>query len=111
MEAIDLRKYSLLCDTRLQDEQRKCICDKLLDCLRSLHNSGMVHRDICDTNLLVGPDDDIKLIDFNWAGQYGEVWYPMNVNRSTVTRLPTAFDWELLIPEHDCDMVDLILPN
>jgi len=52
---------------RLQDKQRKRIRDKLLDCLRSLHNDGMVHGDIGDTNLLVGPDDNIKLIDFDWA--------------------------------------------
>lgn len=111
MEAIDLQKYSLLCDMRLQDKQRKRIRDKLLDCLRSLHNDGMVHGDIRDTNLLVGPDDDIKLIDFDWAGQFGEVRYPMNINRSTVVRPPTVFDGELVTPEHDCDMADLILPN
>ena len=111
MEAIDLQKYSLLCDMRLQDKQRKRIRDKLLDCLRSLHNDGMVHGDIRDTNLLVGPDDNIKLIDFDWAGQFGEVRYPMNINRSTVVRPPTVFDGELVTPEHDCDMADLILPN
>jgi serine/threonine protein kinase len=112
MEAIDLQKYILLCDMRLQDEQRSRIRDKLLDCLRFLHNDGMVHGDIRDTNLFVSPDDDdIKLNDFDWAGQFGEVRYPMTVNRSTVKRPATVFDGELVTSEHDCYMLDLILPN
>jgi len=55
--------------------------------------------------------NDIKLIDFNWAGQFGEVRYPMNINRSTIKRPPTVFNGELVTSEDDCYMVDLILPN
>jgi serine/threonine protein kinase len=65
MEAIDLQEYRLLCNMRLQDEQRRHIRDKILSSLRFLHNDGMVHGDICNTNLFISPDNDIKLIDFD----------------------------------------------
>ena len=111
MEAIDLQTYSLLCDLRLRDDQRTRVRDELLVCLRSLHNERMVHGDIRDTNLFVGPDDDIKLIDFDWAGKFGQVRYPSNINRSSVARPSTVSDGELVNPEHDYNMVDLMLPN
>jgi serine/threonine protein kinase len=98
-------------DLRLQVDQCKHIRNQPPDCLRVLHNERMVHGDIRNTNLLVGPDGDIKLIDFDWAGEIGKVRYLMNVNRSTVGRPSIVSDGELVIAEHDCVMVDLILPN
>ena len=47
-----------------------------------LHQVGYVYGDLRDTNLMVRKDGQsgFMLVDFDWAGKFGEVCYPMNVN-------------------------------
>ncbi len=40
---------------------------KVADALRSVHNKGLLHRDISPENIMVMPDNSIKLIDFGAA--------------------------------------------
>ena len=48
----------------------------------------------------------IMLVDFDWAGVIGEVRYPMNVNNVDIKRPSGAHDNELIMPQHDMEMVD-----
>ena len=41
------------------------------------HGQGFVHGDLRDANILIGNDGTVKLVDFDWGGEEGEVWYPM----------------------------------
>ncbi|EJU02349.1 hypothetical protein DACRYDRAFT_22023 [Dacryopinax primogenitus] len=45
-----------------------------------LKAANFVHGDIRSPNILLTPDDRVKLIDFDTAGKEGEVFYPANIN-------------------------------
>jgi hypothetical protein len=52
---------------------------------------------------------EMKLIDFDWGGKEGEVWYPVLINNRTVHRPPAAVGGQLIMREHDLQMVENIL--
>jgi hypothetical protein len=72
----------------------------------------MVHGDVRDANILVRTDGtlDVKLLDFDWAGPVGTIKYPMNVNGEDIKRPAAASDGELILAEHDIQMVDFMIP-
>jgi hypothetical protein len=49
------------------------------------------------------------LVDFDWAGKIGEVWYPININITGVTRPKGVLDGELITAEHDIKMLRYML--
>jgi serine/threonine protein kinase len=79
--------------------------------VKALHNEGLVHGDLRDTNLLVGKNgkEDVLLIDFDWAGMEGEVRYPINIASGPhLWRPDGAVGGELITKEHDLAMLDKI---
>jgi len=82
-------KYKALYDLNLTKGQRDKVLQKIV---KILHDSGMVHGDIRNTNILVDPESldsgDVKVhfIDFDWAGKIGGAKYPNGLNRKTVRR-------------------------
>ena len=70
----------------------------------------MVHGDLRDINFLVSKDAtfQLKLIDFDWAGEVRAVRYPINVNHEEIRRPASALNGELITIEHDDEMVDCI---
>ncbi|KAH7908691.1 hypothetical protein BJ138DRAFT_1157089 [Hygrophoropsis aurantiaca] len=63
------------------------------------HAEGFVLGDIRPPNILVGDNDDIRMVDFDWAGKDGEARYP--------TCRPTA----LITKAHDSAMIDKWFPG
>ena len=49
-------------------EELKCLVDKI-------HSKGLVHGDLRDANILC-KGDSLMLVDFDWGGKDGEVFYP-----------------------------------
>ncbi|TDL24163.1 hypothetical protein BD410DRAFT_896881 [Rickenella mellea] len=81
-----------------------------------LHDAKLVHGDIRDTNLLVRVKADaqevsVMLVDYDWAGLEGEVYYPDYVNITSVVRPLDVKDGVLITKEHDLEMVDLMFPR
>ena len=73
-----------------------------------LHQAGYVHGDLRDTNLMVRKDGQpgFMLVDFDWAGEIGEVCYPMNMNTDpALGRPPGAYDGEIIKADHDMEML------
>jgi serine/threonine-protein kinase len=55
----------------LSPERAERITINICNVLEYIHNHGIVHRDLKPEHVLVGADDEIKLIDFGLAGQAG----------------------------------------
>ncbi|KAJ3077166.1 hypothetical protein HDU98_007551 [Podochytrium sp. JEL0797] len=49
---------------RLPEEPAKQICAQISLAIKHLHDRGLVHRDIKDSNVVVNSNFDVKLIDF-----------------------------------------------
>jgi predicted Ser/Thr protein kinase len=60
---------------RLEEKQE----EKLTKCVDVLHEAGYVHGDLRWQNILVR-NDDLFLLDFDWANKQGIATYPVNVN-------------------------------
>jgi serine/threonine protein kinase len=75
--------------------------------IESLHQAGYVHGDIRGPNMLVKKNGkgEVMLVDFDWAGLIGEVRYPMNVNRDGILRPAGAYDGNLIMADHDIEML------
>jgi hypothetical protein len=51
----------------------------------------------------------VMMIDFEWLGRIGEVRYPMYVNQEPeLCRPEGAVDGELILAEHDVEMLDIM---
>ena len=47
-----------------------------------LHTKGLVFSDLCPPNVMITEAKEVKLIDFDWAGEYGQVMYPYLISPS-----------------------------
>ncbi|KAH8914301.1 hypothetical protein BT69DRAFT_1314695 [Atractiella rhizophila] len=79
------------------------VLDGINGILDELHQRGLVHGDVRDVNLLVSQSDPVRVM------LIGEVKYPMNVNRTVMSRPEGAVDGALIKAEHDMSMLDQIL--
>ena len=95
----------------LLDSPTASLYEPIKEKVVALHQRGYVHGDLRDTNLMVRKDGapEIILFDFDWAGEIGEVRYPINVNRGPdLLRPDGAYDGELITAEHDMEMLDIM---
>ncbi|KAK2459588.1 hypothetical protein APHAL10511_008398 [Amanita phalloides] len=92
-----------------RDESRDELKMKIRSFITELHQNGMVHGDIRNTNIMVKKDGglDFKIIDFDWAGTAGTVTYPAFVNKD-VERHKEVDGCKLIYPDHDDFMFELI---
>jgi eukaryotic-like serine/threonine-protein kinase len=56
---------------KLTQERAIAIALKVLDALEYIHTHGVVHRDLKPENVMVGEQDEVKLIDFGIASKQG----------------------------------------
>ena len=73
MEWVDgtLLRSILSSEKKLPESRAIRIARHVCEALDYIHKEGVVHRDLKPGNIMVGPDDRIKLIDFGIAGQAG----------------------------------------
>jgi len=57
----------VVAERRLDERTARKYAKQLIDGVASLHASGIAHRDISLENLLLGADDDVRIIDFGLA--------------------------------------------
>jgi serine/threonine protein kinase len=87
-----------------------------------LHNEQYVLGDLQELNILFNESGKLKLIDFDWAGWYEKdtdassigddrfACYPLSM--SSDIRWPQgAGSLELIVPQHDIEMLDKFCPN
>ena len=71
--------------------------ERILD---KLHERNFVHGDLRLPNFILD-GDQVKLIDFDWAGEAGSVKYPFLIN-NTVKWADGVVPGNLILHEHDC---------
>ncbi|KAG6887588.1 hypothetical protein C0992_011645 [Termitomyces sp. T32_za158] len=114
MDKIDYPSFFHLKQEGMSDEKREKIRNKVQCIVRKLHEGGFVHGDVRDINVLVDPaslnceDVVVFLIDFDWAGEIGKARYPVDVNRETVEQPGGVRRGELVLVEHDLEMVEYL---
>ena len=61
-----------------KSEQKK----KLEEIVDIIHKENIVHGDLREPNIMVSTNNeiDIRIIDFDWAGTVGQVFFPPNIN-------------------------------
>ncbi|KZT09106.1 uncharacterized protein LAESUDRAFT_748334 [Laetiporus sulphureus 93-53] len=74
--AMELVKGELLC---IRDTYRSEWKAGLEGVVNQFHDAGMVHGDLRDVNLLISDTNETKaiILDFDWGGKAGEVYYPL----------------------------------
>lgn len=109
MERLE-KPYTTLRDAiQLDPEILETLRPRISQKLSLLHQAGLVHGDVRSTNIMVRPDTlEFKFIDFDWAGEIGQVVYPMNLNNADIPRPQGVEDGQLVLAEHDIQMVDLL---
>jgi eukaryotic-like serine/threonine-protein kinase len=58
-------------EKKLSPERATALTIAILQALEHIHQNGVVHRDLKPENIMVGPNDQIHLIDFGIAGSAG----------------------------------------
>ena len=48
------------------------VSKKVLEAIQVVHSAGYVLGDVRPPNVMIGEVDEVKLIDFNWAGEWTE---------------------------------------
>ena len=77
-----------------------------------MHENRLVHGDIREGNVLLrgdGSDGRVCVLDFDWAGRVGEARYPTFMNHADVNWPAGASDGELILPEHDMQMMHMLI--
>jgi hypothetical protein len=111
---MDRSTYEVLFGMPLSSENKEKVRSKVRRVVQLLHEGGFAHGDIRDTNILIdrgsleSEDVGIHLVDFDWAGRIGEAKYPINVNKSSVSRPDDVEGGRLITQEHDLEMVNLL---
>ena len=83
------------------DEDRIRILAECRKALDILHSNGYCHGDFRPCNILVSPSKEIKVIDFDWAGQVDVATYPVFMNHFNITWPKGAEDGACLTKQHD----------
>jgi serine/threonine protein kinase len=72
--------------------------------LEVLHSQGLVFGDLRLPNILIIKDDNVKLIDFNWAGEDGQAKYPPLISQE-ITWPEGVKAMGIMRQQHDLDML------
>lgn len=88
--------FSLALEKKLSPSAGKVIEDTV----KIMHTSGFVHGDLRSPNIMVGPDGSIKIIDFDWAGEWGKAVYPSFLNPKVCWHEEVGAGVKIQ-PEHD----------
>ena len=83
--------------------------DPVTSAVKRMHDAGFVHGDLRDTNILVNTadNDDVKIVDWDWAGHPGSVEYPISINLE-VPRAAVVEGGATIDRAHDVETVHLI---
>ncbi|KAF9535049.1 hypothetical protein CPB83DRAFT_226976 [Crepidotus variabilis] len=105
--------YDMIDSKDLKPACKTDFTNRLKDALVKLHEKGLVHGDVRNTNIMVKKDDmtlkeSFMLVDFDWGGKASEARYPLDLNTTTVKRPEWVFGRRRIEPQHDLTMLQYI---
>ncbi|CAJ0829971.1 9566_t:CDS:2, partial [Entrophospora sp. SA101] len=87
-------------------QDKEFLVSMLNKSIKKIHVLGFVHGDMRLSNILVGPDNSIKIIDFDWCGKIREVVYPPLLNQEIDVWHPDVNVGEKILLDHDLYMLN-----
>ena len=74
-----------------------------------LHGQGYVFGDLREPNIMITKNEEVKLIDFDWAGVHMESQYPLLISPNLIW--PAGVEaLSIMKTEHDDNMLTRLLP-
>jgi hypothetical protein len=74
-----------------------------------LHDADFVHGDLREPNILVQKGGNVQIIDYDWCGKEGEVYYPADINDG-IQWADGVYCGGPIKKEHDKEMVKHLFP-
>ena len=88
---------------KMNEETMKRVQSEVRRALELLHRHGLVFGDLRLPNIMITKDGQVKLIDFNWAGEVGQAKYPLLISQEIAW--PKGVEpLAVMKQEHDLDM-------
>lgn len=95
---------SALAKSTMNEDMIKTVQSELKRALTLLHNKELVFGDLRLPNVMITKEKKVKLIDFDWAGEVGQVEYPHLLSSviewpkdvQTLDSIQKEHDWEML---------------
>jgi serine/threonine protein kinase len=88
---------------KMNEESMKKVSSEVRRALELLHGHGLVFGDLRLPNIMITKDGEVKLIDFNWAGEGGQTKYPPLLSQE-IAWPKGVKPLAVMKPEHDWDM-------
>jgi serine/threonine protein kinase len=85
------------------------LMDQIRNALKVLHDQGYVFGDLRPPNVMITKNDEVKLIDFDWAGIHMKSQYPLLI--SPKLKWPDGVEaLSMMEAWHDDEMLLRLLP-
>jgi serine/threonine protein kinase len=97
-------KFEGIADVSLGNELKTTILANIKGALHELHSNSFVHGDLRANNILVAPNGQIKVVDFEYSGLFtgsDPVLYPPFLNKTSIQWAEGAECGGLIKPAYD----------
>ena len=94
-----------LAKSKMNKDRVETVKSEIQHALRLLHDHGLVFGDLRPPNVMITEENTVKLIDFDWAGEAGQVKYP-HLLSPAVTWPKDAGPLDPISIEHDLEMLE-----
>ena len=89
----------------LDERKKQFVLSKVRHAIEVLHNQNLVFGDLRSPNVMITKTNEVKLIDFNWAGVGGQAKYPSMIS-SDIKWAAGVEALGVIKMEHDREMLD-----
>ena len=94
---------------RLDEKTTQFVRSEVLRAIEILHFNGLVFGDLRSPNVTITIVNEVKLIDFNWAGEEGQAKYPSLIS-SDIKWAAGVEALGVIKKDHDMEMLNQLFP-
>ena len=92
-------------EKKLDEKTMQSVRSKVQRAIEVLHNCQLVFGDLRSPNVMITKTNEVKLIDFNWAGEEGQARYPSLIS-SDIKWAAGVEALGVIKKDHDKEMLD-----